>query len=244
MATNLGIKTGTPQADAGDQGLKILLYGLSGAGKTRTASLWPRPLFVDFDRGLASIDHKVAWVTMEKWANWTGWLDTMMTKSLPIHTVIIDSIPAMQRMAMESSVGTYKARRAHGDIPGQSDYGKMFWDVWRGIDEMLDLPYTKILITQCELGDFGEPHRPAFVGQAIHDPLLQAMDLIGYVEKTGPRECSLSFDRSDALTKDRPGRFTDLIMVNPKWADIEGRLKQRKTSTTATPKVQKGVPTG
>lgn len=242
MATNLGLKAGVPQQQLSSQTWKVLLYGVSGAGKTRTASLWPKPLFIDFDHGLASIDRKIAWVRIEKWADWKAFHDQLMTQRLPVETLVIDSIPAMQRMAMEASVGGYQARRAHGDIPGQSDYGKMFWDVWRALDELLDLPYHKVLITQCILGTFGELHRPTFVGQAIQDPVLQAMDLIGYVEKTGPRETTLAFDRPDAVTKDRFGIFDDARMANPTWAGIEGRAKPKRKEKA--PEIQEGTPAG
>lgn len=241
MGKDLKIQSGVPQATLDKEAWKVLLYGVSGAGKTRTASLWPKPLFMDFDHGLGSVSRKIAWVRMEKWADWTGWFDKLLTDRLPIQSIVIDSVPAMQRMAIESSVNRFSTKRAHGDIPGQSDYGKMFWDVWRSIDQLLDLPYHKILIAQCTLGDFGEAHRPAFEGKAIVEPILQAMDLIGYVDRSG-KDVTLSFDRADAITKDRFGLFSGTVFKNPTWAQIEGRL--RKTTKQELPEIQEGKPAG
>lgn len=234
----MSLKSGIPQSKLKTQKWKTLLYGLSGAGKTRAASLWPKPLFFDFDHGLGSVDRKIAWVRMTQWGDWTGWADRLMRKKMPVETLVIDSIPAMQRMAMEHSVKGFNTKRAHGDIPGQSDYGKMFWDVWRSISTLFDLPYHIVLITQCHWGDFGELHRPIFIGQAISEPLLQAMDLVGMVEKTGERESTLSFGRSDAVTKDRFGMFGDERLVNPSWKDIEGRVPEKKE----LPEMETGTP--
>jgi hypothetical protein len=242
MARDVGLKTGVPQKMLDAQHWKTLLYGLSGAGKTRTASIWPKPLFFDFDHGLGSVDRKIAWVRISKWDDWTGWADRLMTQRLKVQTLVIDSVNAMQRMAMEHSVDSFnRVKRSHGDIPGMSDYGKMFWDVWRSIDQLLELPYHIVLVAQCQWGDFGELHRPMFVGQAIVEPLLQSMDLIGMVENTGPQEATLSFDRSDAVTKDRFGMFTAESLVNPTWGDMEGRTKG-KNIETELPEIQEGKP--
>lgn len=222
---------GIPQQKVKDQKWKVLLYGLSGAGKTRTASIFPKPLFMDFDHGLSSIDTKIAWVSLKKWSDWTGWVDRLIVQKYPVETLVIDSVNAMQRMAMEHSVQGFNAKRAHGDIPGQSDYGKMFWDVYRSIMMLLELDYHVVITTQCRWGDFGELHRPDFVGQALGEPLLQAMDLIGMVERTGPRESTLSFDRTDAVTKDRFGLFNQATFTNPSWSDIEGRMGKEKKET-------------
>lgn len=232
MAKDVGLKSGIPQRKIALGGWKVLLYGLTGAGKTRTASLFPKPLFFDFEHGLGSVTEKVAWVEIENWKQWLGWQSKLLTTGFPVKTLVLDSMNALQRKAMENSVQTYSTKRAHGDIPGQSDYGKMFWDVWRSVTELFDLPYNIVITAQAYVGNFDELTHPQFIGQAMGEPLLQSMDLVGYVEREGPKTVRIWFDKPDAVTKDRFGWFGEEPLVNPTWEDIEGRVKAPKTTET------------
>ena len=238
MGKDVGFQVGIPQSKVTAKKWKTLLYGLSGAGKTRTASIWPKPFYLDIEDGLGSVDRKVAWARIDTWAKWLGWISALEQKRLPVETLVLDSVNALQRLSMENSVTTFThVKRSHGNIPGMSDYGKMYWDVWRSLTILLDLPYHIVLIAQATYGDYGELHKPSFVGQAISEPLLQAMDLVGLVEKTAPLESVLVFDSGTAVTKDRFGLFAGERFINPTWEDLTERGEEEEDFT-----VEEGIP--
>jgi len=117
----------------------FLLIGESGSGKTRFCSTFPRPFFVDTDKGLESIPFPVGSTTviegthtrtkvregMHLWG--TGWLSLMqkvdkigalMDKGeWPYDTLVFDSLTTLQELAMNSVLRTALAsnRYKHGD---------------------------------------------------------------------------------------------------------------------------------
>lgn len=239
-STTLKIHSGIPQSELLDRRWKVLLYGLIGAGKTRTASYFPKPFFVDFEDGLGSIDRKIVWKRAKTWGQWLGIQDLLLAKEYPFETIVLDSVNSMQSKCLQHSVTAFESvRRAHTDIPGMSDYGKMFWDVYRSLELILELPYHVVLTAQATWGDLGEQTRPELLGKALTKPLLQAMDLVMYVERVDG-DTIIYAQHPGAVTKDRFNLFPDPL-VNPTWegltAGLEGRLKASKEPKSIEPEL-------
>lgn len=76
---------------AGKGAVKAVIYGVEGVGKTTFASHFPKPLFLDLDRGSARMEvDRIN--TIENWEGLSGALaEILADKTLPYSTIVIDT---------------------------------------------------------------------------------------------------------------------------------------------------------
>ena len=97
--------TGLEQyAPGGAARLKMLVIGGPGAGKTRMASYWPKPLYADCEKGLASVaDRNVPYVDISNSQDMLDLLEYLKIESRKpadqriYETIIVDTLDAFQR---------------------------------------------------------------------------------------------------------------------------------------------------
>lgn len=97
--------TGLEQyAPGGNARLKLMNIGGPGAGKTRMASFWPKPIWADCEGGLASVaDRNVPYATINTSDDMLDFLSFLATESRKPETsrqfltVVIDTLDAFQR---------------------------------------------------------------------------------------------------------------------------------------------------
>ena len=133
--------TGLEQyAPGGEARTKLLIVGGSGAGKTRMASFFPRPIFADCEAGLASVaDRKVAYVPV---SNSTDMLDLLTFLKgecrLPkdrrtYDTVVVDTLDAYQRKLKQEWMDRERAETFTG------------WEAWGYINQKMQILLTRLL---------------------------------------------------------------------------------------------------
>ncbi len=97
--------TGLEQyAPGGSARVKVLMIGGPGVGKTRWASFFPKPIYADCEKGLASVaDRKVPYVTIRNSEDMLALLQMLKTEcGLPpdkrrFETVVVDTLDAFAR---------------------------------------------------------------------------------------------------------------------------------------------------
>lgn len=194
--------------------VKMLVYGNSGAGKTRFGATWPEVVFLDIDKGMDSVDNPgIARIPIDSWEDLQGAYEFLAYSKHPFRSVVVDSLNEIQHLSMGHVVDTYTSiRRSYDSLPGQSDYGKMLYDVDTMIRYVRALPMNVVLIAQLANREYEtDPYQPYLVGKNTAKTLTQLMGVIGYIFKMESQEIrkpnAMIFDGSAYVTKDRSGRL-------------------------------------
>lgn len=191
---------------------KILIYGESGTGKTRFASTFPNPIFVDVDHGMASVTEQVDMVDVNDFKEIETLYEFLKAGDHSYQTVVLDTLNEMQRLAMRATVEDFPMiRRAYNDLPGMTDYGKMLHDFIELTLKFINLPMRVVLLSQVGSRQFDtDVLQPQLVGKNSSREISRKMDIIGYIYKSiegDKRTPAISFDATDYVTKDRSNRL-------------------------------------
>lgn len=209
--------------------VKMLLYGESGTGKTRLASSFPDVLFADIDKGMASVTLPVDRVGIDNWKQLEE-LHAFLKGSAEARdytTVVIDTLNEMQRLAMGMTIEEFQhIKRSYGNLPSQSDYGKMLHDMVELTRSFVALPVRVVLLAQVISKQFDtDVLQPQLVGKNTAREIARKMDVIGYTYKVageGEKQLlAVSFDAVDYVTKDRSFKLPSQI-VEPSFSKIAG----------------------
>jgi len=129
-------QTGLDDYLAGGEGrIKVLIMGNPGAGKTRSASFWPKPLLADCEDGRMSVaDRAIPYAAIKSIADMKALLTLAEEESKRpkdqqrFQTLIIDTLDAYQRIVMQEYLRTQKKSAMSG------------WQDWGFLDaEMVEL---------------------------------------------------------------------------------------------------------
>jgi hypothetical protein len=214
VASTYGINIEAHEGEFNPYQVKFLCYGESGSGKTVFSSTWPKPIFLDIDKGMASIKRKVHRVSIDSWAMLDNAVLFLEKTKHPFKTVVIDSLNELQSLTMRNIVTAFpQIRRAYTDLPSQSDYGKMLDDADKMIRRLKGLSINVVFICNVAPQEYEtDVVQPQLVGKHSARTLSRMMDVIGYLYKTeggnpqeGGKQRIMVFDASRYVTKDRSG---------------------------------------
>lgn len=197
---------------------KIMIYGESGAGKTRFACGFPDVLVCDMDNGLSSVDWPIDAITVEDFRQLSAAYEYLRTGEHSYKAVVLDTVNEMQRLAMGATVKQFqRIKRSYGNLPSQSDYGKMLHDMIDLTRDFLALPMQVILLAQSVSRVFEtDMLKPQLIGKSTANELVRKMDIVGYISRLtveGTQVPVIDFANDLAVTKDRsyrlPARLVD-----------------------------------
>lgn len=223
--------------------LKVLLYGPSGAGKTRFAATFPKPLFLDLENGLRSTIQVKAVLRypanpkrqITTFSQVQKFIELVKADTNPQYeTIVVDSLTELQLLIHKHVVSQYDANRQYEDQMTMADYGKANRDFIDTIREFLRLPYN-IVFTAIETPREYEEQQvyPKFIGKQTGPDLLRIMEMIGYchVVKKGEafkHYCSFQMsptyiakDRMGIVDKDIPNDYESLIAAAKQSVAVE-----------------------
>lgn len=204
---------------------KILIFGETGTHKTRFSSTFPEVLFLDMDHGMSSVTEQVDTLFIED--NQQGFeqlkstLKFLQAGKHPYTTVVLDTLNEMQRIIMRFTVEEFThVRRSYGNLPGQSDYGKMLYEFIEMVRAYISLPMRVVLLAQVKSQEFDtDVIIPQLIGKNTVRELMRKMDIVGYIYKTEGDDGSVpevTFDSPAHATKDRSNRLPS-VLPNPSW---------------------------
>jgi hypothetical protein len=203
--------------------IKILLYGLSGMGKTTMAATFPKPIFLDLEGGMLSVrkyspyrypaDHNKDIRRYEEVVDFYEMVRTR--KNPPFETIVIDSLNELQLLVAQYVVKKYsKVKRQYDDQLTLADYGKANRDFSKVVRLFLKLPFHVVFTAASTQKQFGDDTdvmiSPKFVGAQVGPDIQRMMDMIGYCfsrpTPNGSGEHYVSFRMTPKyLAKDRLG---------------------------------------
>lgn len=194
---------------------KIMIYGESGAGKTRFASTFPSVIFADIDKGMSSVTEQVSRVGIDDLERMKVLYKYLAAGEHSYETVVIDTLNEFQRVAMRATVEDFPMiRRSYEDLPSMSDYGKMLHDFLELTRDFIALPMRVVLLAQVNSRQFDtDVLMPQLVGKNSAREISRKMDVIGYIYKSEKEDSAhkkiaeMSFDSSEFVTKDRSYRL-------------------------------------
>lgn len=226
---NIETHSGTFDQDT----FKLMIYGETGTQKTRTAATFPGVLFVDVDHGMSSVDRQVAKQYVPDDASGfkvaQAIYDYLARGGHDYDTVVIDTLNELQRVIMRYTVDEYThIRRSYGNLPGQSDYGKMLYEFMELTRAYISLPMKVILLAQVNSQQFEtDTLGPQLIGKNTSRELCRKMDIIGYIYKAeGTEETfpEMTFDSPSFVTKDRSNRLP-VALQYPTYARMSAYWK-------------------
>lgn len=228
--------------------VKILLYGVPGAGKTFLAgqaaeveSMSP-VLFIDIEGGTKTIrnlypDIEVVRVQDEYDATGrlkrSAWVSLQsvyedIRKGVKYKTVVIDSLTEAQKVSMYSVLATPSStgRDRDPDIPEMRDWGKSGEQVRRFVRSFRDLPCHVIFTAlQADTKDqlsgavTSKPALPGKLADEIPAYLDEVLYLYAKPTKEGVERKILTEPTGKYLAKDRSGKLPTVVS-NPTMAKL------------------------
>lgn len=212
---------------------KIMIFGETGTQKTRTASTFPTVLFADIDHGMSSVTEQVDKVTIDDsdrgFQQLKALYEYLKTMDHGYTTVVLDTLNEMQRVIMRFTVEEYThIRRSYGNLPGQSDYGKMLYEFTELVRDFISLPMRVVLLAQVKPQEFdSDVIVPQLIGKNTVRELMRKMDIVGYIYKADGETGTvpeISFDSPQYATKDRSNRLP-ATLPHPTWARMAAYWK-------------------
>lgn len=128
------------------QGVKSLVYGQAGVGKTRLCGTAPYPIIISAEGGLLSLrDQNLPYITITsliELQNVYSWLQRRDQSSLQFHTVAIDSISELAEVCLKAELKKSK--------DGRMAYGAMGTIMTQVVKDFRDLPMRHVIVTAKE----------------------------------------------------------------------------------------------
>lgn len=167
--------------------VKALVLGAPDAGKTRSASFWPKPIFADCEQGRMSIaDRAVPYGEITSSADMDALLDHVRkdalkpTASRQYQTFVLDTLDSYQRILVNERL---RAERKEA-LSGFADWGWLDAKMNRLIDRLLALPINLVVNLHVKgIDDEGNQAKlgPKLKGD-IKDQIAADFDLVGLME--------------------------------------------------------------
>lgn len=216
--------------DGGEAYIKCLVLGQPSAGKTRSASFWPKPIFADCEKGRMSIaDRKVPYAEITSIADMDALLRMLKAECRkPVadrryQTLVIDTIDAYQRIVIQERLDSEKKE----SLSGWGDWGYLDAKMTQFIAKLQGLPMNivaNVHVKELQVGD--DDSKLSITGVKLKgdlkDQIAADFDLVGHMgtyweaengERVLKRGIQWHPDPTKPILKDRSGQL-------PKWTPV------------------------
>lgn len=173
--------------DAGEAHVKALILGAPSAGKTRSASFWPKPIFADCEKGRMSIaDRHVPYAQIESSADMDAFLRAIeVDAKKPLEqrsyrTLVLDTFDAYQRILVQERLRTERKEA----LSGFADWGWLDAKMVGLVSRLLRLPMHLVVnvhIKETHDGDDGPIGYQAKLKGDIREQIAAEFDLVGWM---------------------------------------------------------------
>lgn len=220
-------------APGGTARIKVMVIGGPGAGKTRWSSFFPKPIYADCERGLASVaDRNVPFVNIRNSQDMIDLLAHLKQESAQpwdkrrFQTVVIDTLDAFQRKVKNEWMEKEKAQAFSG------------WEAWGYLNARMQLLMTRLLnldmniIVNVHYKDKtvkdkdggGESHELMLQLQGESaDTAFNDFDLVGWMGTYWESEEGQRVQKRGLTFKPTPEKpfLKDRLHVTPTWLEVQ-----------------------
>jgi hypothetical protein len=124
--------------DVHTNGIKLVLYGASGTGKTRMGATAPNPVFISAEKGLLSLAHLDIPYLEVKTLKSLDEAYNYVVKS-EFETIVIDSLSEVTQNILDQTKKTMISESSSGKIDARQAYGKIAESVGNMIRNFRDI---------------------------------------------------------------------------------------------------------
>lgn len=223
--------------DGGNTFVKALILGPPSAGKTRSASFWPKPIFADCEKGRMSIaDRNVPYgeiLTQDDMATMIRMLRVECSKPVQqrrFQTFVLDTLDAYQRIIVQERLNSERKEA----LQGFADWGYLDAKMTQLIAQLLSLPMN--IVVNCHTkdskdGDDGPLVTGVKLKGDIRDQIAAEFDLVGLMgihweavggERVQTRSVEWHPRPTAPILKDRSGRLPRFTPVTFSEDDYTG----------------------
>jgi len=227
------IKTTGWEDYLGEEGayIKALIMGPPGAGKTRSASFWPKPIFADCEKGRMSIaDRGVPYGEIRSSEQMDDLLDLLKKEckkgaDRAYQTLVIDTVDSLQRIWIHERLESEKKEA----LSGWADWGHLDGKASQFLEKLLNLPMN--IVVNMHVKEKSEEIagsdsklivvEPKLKGD-LRDQIAAEFDLVGYMatywqavdgKRTLSRGIRWQPEPRYPILKDRSGRLPNFTEV-------------------------------
>ncbi len=187
------IKTTGWEDYLGDSGayIKALIMGPPGAGKTRSASFWPAPIFADCEKGRMSISDRAVPYAEIRTGQQMDELMEMLKKECAkgaqrrYQTLVIDTIDSLQRIWIHERLVSEKKEA----LSGWGDWGHLDGKATQLLEKVLNLPMNVVVNLHVKetTEDIEGSESKLIIKQPklkgdLRDQIAAEFDLVGYMD--------------------------------------------------------------
>lgn len=214
--------------DVTTSGIKCVLYGGSGTGKTVMSATAPNPIIISAEKGLLSLaDHDIPYIEVDTVKS-IGEAYKYCVES-EYETIVLDSLSEITVTALSEFKKTMIAESSSGKIDARQAYGKIAESIGTMIRNFRDMDGKNVILIakerRYEDEDSGivtfEPYMP---GKVLPFDLPYLVDEVFclQISRKGERYVQTLADRKRPC-KDRSGKLDD--NEHPNFTDIFNKIK-------------------
>lgn len=219
--------------------IKALIMGAPGAGKTRSASFWPRPIYADCEQGRMSIaDRAIPYAEIRSAEQMDQLLDVLKQEckkggaQRKYDTFVLDTIDSYQRTLIAERLES-EGKEA---MSGWQDWGYLDGKMTQLVEKMLNLPMNIVVNLHVketvEKVEGEEDSRTVMLPKLkgdFKDQIAAEFDLVGFMgtswqavngERALVRGIRWDPDPKYPILKDRSGRLPKYTTIDFTPADF------------------------
>lgn len=220
----------------------MLIYGNSGAGKTRlagSADAVPelrRILFIDVEGGTLTLRNTpynaVEVVRVKTWQEMELVYDELYANPTQFNTVIVDSLTEIQKMSMDRVMRRLVEDNDErdADVPGMREWNINIEQTRKFVRKFRDLPvntiFTALETTEKDMRKGTLKRKPSLSGK-VKDEVAAFLDIVVYlyIKEVGDenKRILLTGQTEDTVAKDRSNQLP-MIIEDPTMEAIYGYL--------------------
>jgi hypothetical protein len=231
--------------------VNMLVYGESGAGKTRLAGsaddvpAMRKVLFIDVEGGTLTLRDTypdVETIRVKTWPDMQRVYDVLYAGKHGFTTIVIDSLTEVQKMSMDTVmrklVEEHEERDA--DVPGIREWNINLEQTRKFVRAFRDLPVNTIftaLVQSDKNNRTGAIKRKPSLSGKLKDEVAGFLDIVVYLYTKEKDQENVRFllcgQTEDTVAKDRSNALT-LTIENPTMASVWGLLHNRENTSNGS----------
>lgn len=231
--------------------VKMLIYGESGAGKTRLSGSaddvpeMRRVLFIDVEGGTLTLRDTypdVEVVRVKNWQQMQSVYDVLYENRHEYTTIVVDSLTELQKMSMDNVMRRLveEHEERDSDVPGIREWNINIEQTRKFVRAFRDLPvntiFTALVQTDKNVRTGALKRKPSLSGK-VKDEVAGFLDIVVYlytkeIDQENKRML-LCGQTEDTVAKDRSNALP-LTIENPTMATIWKFLHNRELVTNGS----------